>query len=545
MLHAFVMATVLVLVLLGALAAALAGMLRRVGRQKRDEISAVSRQHFELFQGEPLNEATLENLKSRYRSMMEQGNTRAIETSLRPGTQFVMQVRALTELGTAEAGQILGRQVGRKLSADALEQLWYSMDLACGLRALNHTSSLPTLMRCADSAPTDLPLSHYLAVETISFLGISGYLTQPDTEMGRIAVRVLRRALEGLRRGVEPARLAEARVGDLVEALWDSRPARDDPRVIQLLVEVMRVVRRLGAYEDASGKSDNQWGAEEGGLLEPGEADLEGWAWQASRLVALEPGIRKYLSKVSLPLARCLGLGSAEEEAEILAALTDLKADISDRLVSLLERGKIHHVDQAVRLLAFAKAPHLISGWLVAWTRARIDQESRARWRPWPRPPARARFANDFPYLAVLECLGRLGCPDGEQVILTALRDHDPRVRRAAASALGWREPTAQDQVRSALHTARSDPNPDVKYAARAALARLGEVQSLQMFKRGLDSEDLGQKLVSIHAIASENLGLLWPDVDAMTDSEDPVLAHHAREAVALLSEADEPGLAG
>jgi len=30
--------------------------------------------------------------------------------------------------------------------------------------------------------------------------------------------------------------------------------------------------------------------------------------------------------------------------------------------------------------------------------------------------------------------------------------------------------------------------------------------------------------------------------VDALTDSEDPVLAHHAREAVALLAEAEEAG---
>lgn len=542
MLHAFVLATLLVLALLGALAAALAGMLRRVGRQRREEISPVSRQHFELFQGEPINEMALEKLKVRFRSLMERGQTRAIESSLRPGTQFVMQVRALAELGTAEAGRILERQVGRKLSNDSLEQLWYSMDLACGLRALNHTSSLPVLMRCADAAPADLPLSHYLAVETISFLGISGYLRQPDSEMGRMAVRVLRRALEGLRRGVEPSRLAEARVGELVEFLWDSKPARDDPRVALLLVEVIRIIRRLGAYDEGGKASGDRWNSLDGGLLEPGESDQEGWALQASRLVALEPEIRKHLAKVSLPLARTLGLGSAEEEAEVLAALSDLKADVSDRLVSLLERRRIHHVDRAVRLLSYAKAPHLISGWLSSWTRSRIDQEARTKWRPWARQSAGTRLNGDFPYLAVLDCLGKLGCGDGEEVILAALRDHDPKVRRVAASALGWREPSEHEKVRAALHTARSDSNPDVKYAARAALARLGEIQSLQMFRRGLESEDMGQKLVTIHAIASENLGLLWPDVDALTDSEDPVLAHHAREAVALLAEAEEAG---
>lgn len=543
MLHAFVITTVLVLVLLGALAAALAGMLRRVSRPRGEEISPVSRQHFELFQGEPINEAMLENLKRRYRQLMEQGDSRAIESSLRPGTQFVMQVRALAELGTVEAGRILEKQVGRQLSKDALEQLWYSMDLACGLRSLNHTSGLPTLMRCADAAPAELPLSHYLAVETVSFLGFSGFLRQPDSEMGRVAVRVLRRALEGLRRGVEPARLAEARVGDLVEGLWDAKPPKDDPRVVLLLIEVLRVVRRLGAYEDSGRDSDNPWGFEEGGVLDPGEGDHEGWSWQASRLVAIEPGIRKFLTKSSLALARGLGGGSAEEENEILDALGELKADVSDRIVSLLEKRKIRHVAKAVRLLAFAHAPHVISGWLVAWTRARVDQEARTRWRPWPRNSGRSAWTADFPYLAILDCLGRLGCADGEEIILGALRDQDFHVRRTAAASLGWKEPVAQEKVRAALHTARSDSSSDVKYAARGALARLGEVQSLQMFKRGLESEDLGQKLVSIHAIATENLGLLWPDLDALTDNEDPVLAHHAKEAVAILSEAEEPGL--
>ena len=543
MLHAFVLVTVLVMVLLGALAVALAGMLRRVAKPRREEISKVSRQHFELFQGEPMNEAALEMAKTRYRKWLEQGNTRAIETSLRPGTHFVVQVRALAEIGTKEAGNILERQFTRKLSDDTLEQLWYWMDLACGLRALNHGSALPTPLRCADNSAPDLPLSHYLAVETASFAGFAGYLRQPDSTMGRSAVRVLRRALEGLRRGVEPSRLAEARVGDLVEALWDVRPTQADPRFASLLVEVVRVVRRLPAYENEPDHDDDSGGYDDGYSHGRGElADQEGWAWQASRLVALESAIRAHLRRLTQPLIRSLGYGSPADEAEVLQALIDLKANASNHLIPLLEDKRIHHPALAMRVLGHSTRPE-VATWLAAWISGGVDRNRRSGWRTWARQPARPSIPPETPYAAALDALGRLGGAKAEVVLLEALHDFDPTYRRAAAAAFGWREPVDRARVRAALHIARTDSTSEVKYAARAALARLGEVQSLQMFRRGLESEDLNQRLVSIHAIASENIGLLWPDLDALADADDPVVSHHAREAVAQLAEADEPGL--
>src|SRR6516164_11089214 len=209
----------------------------------RDSLSAVSRQHIDLFQGGHLNEAAVESAKARFRDMLERGDVAAVESSLRAGMQYVVQVRALAELGTEDAGRILERQLHRRLTDDQIEQAWYWIDLANGLRALNRAQSLPHLLRCAEAA-SDPPLGQFFAAETICFLGFSGYLRQFETPLGRSALRVLHRALEGLRFGVPPNVVAEARVGELIETLWDHRTGRVDPLAVRIYVETLRLLRR-------------------------------------------------------------------------------------------------------------------------------------------------------------------------------------------------------------------------------------------------------------------------------------------------------------
>src|SRR5438270_10095355 len=179
----------------------------------QDDVSPVTRQHIDLFQGGQLSEAAVESAKDRFRVMLERGEVEAVEASLRPGTHYVVQVRALTEIGTDDAGRILERQLQRRLTDDQLEQSWYWIDLASSLRSLNREQSLPHLLRCAEAAG-DIPLGHFFAAETVCFLGFAGYLRQPASPLGRAAVRVLHRALEGLRYGVQPYLVIEGRVGE-------------------------------------------------------------------------------------------------------------------------------------------------------------------------------------------------------------------------------------------------------------------------------------------------------------------------------------------
>src|SRR5215468_5206759 len=224
----------------------------------RDELSAVSRQHIDLFQGGQLSESAVESTKTRFRELLERGEVAAVEASLRPGTQYVVQVRALAELGTDDAGRILERQLHRRLTDDQIEQSWYWIDLANGLRSLNRPQSLPHLLRCAEAA-RESPLGHFFAAETVCFLNFAGYLRQRDTPLGQAALRVFHRALEGLRCGVPPQVVAEARLGELVETLWDNIPDVADPLLVRVFLEAMRVLRRAPHAEPLlSGESSEQ-----------------------------------------------------------------------------------------------------------------------------------------------------------------------------------------------------------------------------------------------------------------------------------------------
>src|SRR5215831_12476570 len=208
-----------------------------------ESLSAVSRQHIDLFQGGQLSESAVESVKTRFRELLERGEVEAVEASMQAGTQYVVQVRALAELGTDDAGRILERQLQRRLTDDQIEQSWYWIDLANGLRSLNREQSLPHLLRCAEAAG-DIPLGHFFAAETVCFLGFAGYLRQGDTPLGRAALRVLHRALEGLRHGVPPQVVAEGRLGEVIESLWDNRPERPDPLAVRVFQEALRLLRR-------------------------------------------------------------------------------------------------------------------------------------------------------------------------------------------------------------------------------------------------------------------------------------------------------------
>src|SRR5215831_21145540 len=240
-------ATVLLMATLLPILLAAAFLLGRYLRRRQDlldnELSPVTRQHIELFQGGQLNEAAVESAKARFRDLLERGEVGAVEASLRPGTQYVVQVRALAELGTDAAGHILERQLQRRLTDDQIEQSWYWIDLANGLRTLNRSQSLPYLLRCAEDS-SESPLGHFFAAETVCFLSFAGYLRQRETALGQAALRVLHRALEGLRCGVPPQVVAEARLGELVESLWDNRPETADPLLVRVFYETLRVLRR-------------------------------------------------------------------------------------------------------------------------------------------------------------------------------------------------------------------------------------------------------------------------------------------------------------
>lgn len=515
-------AVILTAVLLPMLLAAafLLGRHRHRRPYPPNDLSAVSRQHIDLFQGGQLSEAAVELAKSRFRELLERGEVQAVEASLRPGTQYVVQVRALAELGTDDAGRILERQLQRRLTDDQIEQAWYWIDLAHGLRSLNRSQSLPHLLRCAEEG-SDLPLAHFFAAETVCFLGFVGYLRQPETPLGRAALRVLHRALEGMRSGVPPQLVAEARLGEMIETLWDHRPEKADPLLVRVFVEALRLLRRAPHLQ---------------AVLAGDPSEQEAFNWQASRLLALEPVLSDYLQEAPVQLAAALAKNTGLARRDLLLALADLRAEAGGPVLALLSHPRCGYAELAVEVLTWSRDPR-VGPWLREWACRRLPLVRRAQRRRQALPPVRPSVPSDIPYRAILRAMRGHGSPQTEAFLMLAARDWDPTYRAAAVSSLGWWEPLQRREVLLTLQQAQRDPNPEVRQAARAALARLGERQALQWFRQFLTSEDPQRVHEAIQVIAAEGLILLWPDLDRLADAEDADVAHHAREALEQLCE--------
>jgi HEAT repeat protein len=163
--------------------------------------------------------------------------------------------------------------------------------------------------------------------------------------------------------------------------------------------------------------------------------------------------------------------------------------------------------------------------------------DRRALRRPRSTPPRHRSVPADLPYRSILRALRGHPSPKTEAFLLLAAQDWDPTYRSAAISSLGWWEPCQRSEVLWCLQRARRDLNPEVRQAARAALARLGECQALHWFRVALTGEDPQRTHEAIQAVAAEGLTLLWPDLDALADADDPDLAQHACEAVERLRE--------
>jgi len=485
-----------------------------------EELSAVSRQHIELFQGGQLNESAVESAKARFRELLERGEVAAVEASLRPGMLYVVQVRALAELGTEDAGRILERQLQRRLTDDQIEQSWYWIDLANGLRSLNRSQSLPYLLRCAEAAG-EIPLGHFFAAETVCFLGFGGYLRESETPLGRSALRVLHRALEGLRHGVPPQVVAEARLGELVEGLWDNRPEGIDPLAVRVFREAQRLVRRAPHAERA---------------LAGDSSEVEAFGWQMSRLAALEPALEEYVAEMPALLAKELPRAESPGQRDILQALADLRADAGPAILPLLGQAGYPHLDLAVEALTWSRHKE-VAPCLRTWVLRLVPLSRRALSRRRAAPPRRPSLPEAVPYRAILQALRGHAAPETEALLLLAAHDWDPTFRAAAVGSLGYWEPFRRAEVLRNLQEGRRDPSPEVRQAARAALARLGERQALQWFRQGLASEDTQRVHETIQVIAVEAITFLWPDLDRLADADDLDVAHHARESLERLSE--------
>jgi HEAT repeat protein len=355
----------------------------------------------------------------------------------------------------------------------------------------------------------------------VCFLSFGGYVAEPETLTGHAALRIMHRALEGMRLGVPPHIVIEGRLGEVIETLWDHRPGEVHALLVRILIEVRRQLRRVEHLEQAFAD-------------EPFEQ--EAFQLQLTRWRSLEEAFIDYLQEAGPALARRLPQMDEDEQREALLALIDLRHDASGALLPLLEKSRFAHKELAVLALRWSKSK-AVGPALRAWVHREISMARRGAKRLHPWPPRRGSVPEGLPYQAILLSLRGHPSIESEQFLLTAAHDWDPTFRSAALSSLGWWEPLGRGEVLLHLQDARFDPSPEVRHAARAALARLGERQALQWFRQALGSDNRQRALEAVQAVAVEGLTLLWPDLDELAEGEDADLAYCAREALEQLQE--------
>jgi hypothetical protein len=501
------------------LIAAALGMRRFAPRpgQSHSLLSPVTQQHLHLFQGGRLCEAAVLSEKATLSRMLASGDHDRAEAALRPGLQYAVQVQALAEIGNAPAAELLHRQLQRRVSADPVEQSWYWIDVAHSLRLVNNEQSLSHLLRCPANGD-GAPLGQFFAAEAVCCPGFIDALRHPTNPMGRAAVRLLHSTLRGLRHGVSPHAIADGKLGIAVATLWTRRPERIDPRVVRVLIEALRLLQRSG--HAAQGLLDNE----------------EAISKQCAEIEKCSGAFADYLSDAPSQLLNDLADSTDESRMDVLWALDDLRADAAAVVLPHLAQWPAADRDLGVRLLRWSRDPN-VARWLVDWVDASIHPVRRAKKKPRSSPPSRLSFSESCPYPAVLSALRGHPTRVVEELLQLAARDWDPTIRAVAIGNLGWWEPLERTSVLRSLQLARADANADVRRAAEAALARLGERRALQTIRGWLVGDADARVAEAIRFIAAERIYWLWSELDAAADRDDPEIAAAAREALEQMRE--------
>jgi hypothetical protein len=239
---------------------------------------------------------------------------------------------------------------------------------------------------------------------------------------------------------------------------------------------------------------------------------------QAMRLWATADRRQEWLAGASARLIARFPLADALEQAAALRCLFELRADVA-KLFTHLPDHRLPWWTEAVRALQWSASP--VVGPVFASQASRL-----------------ARKVKNHPRAVALLCALRgHACNEAEWALIHIVQSAEPILQRAAISSLGWWPPFDPDAVVRCLRLARTDSDTEIRRAAVAALARLGERAALSEIAAGLTSEETAIRQSSAMTIASEELTWLWPDLETTAAGPDPDTALTACEAIERLRE--------
>jgi len=410
-------------------------------------------------------------------------------------------------------------QLHRRVSESPLEQVRYWMDLAEGVRTLNMPEAIPALLRRVDEA-LDLPTGEGFAVELVSFPAFAEFLHDPLSREGQAGLRALRVVMEGIRLNRIPVGVyAEAAFGDAVRRLAENCPDATNPRLALVFIEAMRHCRQT--YHTSPAFRDDP-------------VRRQTVRWQNAFMRDAESVMREYLHDLGADLVRMLPTANGRAIREILQTINELHIDSDEGVLTLLGEPDFPYRADAVACLRWSKSAMAASLLCGMVTHATTGGRSPKWLRRLGVGQVDCSPADVEAGLAALR-----GHPGEvtEKVLLAGVTHADAAWRLAAMRSLGWWEPVLRAEVLEAIRNGKQDTQPAIRRAALAAAARLGECAAMQTLREMLNRENLHQVQDAIHLCKTEGLSWMWPDLDQLTESDNPHIVSEAWEAIERIRE--------
>ncbi|WP_020473997.1 HEAT repeat domain-containing protein [Zavarzinella formosa] len=503
------------LILTMAASALYVGLSRRMRRRRRAASTGfmTPTPHFNRFDRTPEREAAHATVPGAIALNSSQ------PARVRPGHRCMEEIRRRSHVDFVGALTFFEGQLHRRVSESPLEQVRYWMDLAEGMRNLNMHEAVPALLRRIDEA-LDLPSGEGFAVEVVSFPSFAEFLHDPLSREGQAGLRALRVVMEGIRMNRIPVGVyAEAAFGDAIRRLAENCPDATNPRLALVFIEAMRHCRQT--YHTAPAFRDDP-------------VRRQTVRWQNAFMRDAEAVMREYLHDLGVDMVRMLPAASGRGIKEILQAINELHIDSDEAALALLAEPDFPYRSEAISCLRWSRSA-MTSSLLCALVTHATQGGRTPKWLRRLGVGQNVSSSADVE-TCILALRGHPG-EETEKVLLACVVHPDVAWRQGALRSLGWWEPVRRAEVLGAIRVAKQDSQPQVRRAALAAAARLGECSALQTLREMLTRENLHQVQDAIQLCKNEGLSWLWPDLDLLTETDNPHIVSEAWEAIERIRE--------